>query len=370
SLELEGEATRRGKEYFEGTSGKWNAVANYVNTIVGAGVIALPYAIKQSGLWTGIILMFLSAYLLDRAAIILVVSGVKVKRLNYEELMAAMFGNAGLHAFCFFAFVVAFGAMCAYLIVIGDTIPEIALASGATSTAFTDRAAVILVFAIFFILPLAALKDLKKLSYSSFLSILADALLICIVVFTGPAASRSVEDIDRSQVGAFIRPTLFNGLGTISFAYVSHSSSFLLYRSLKKQDVEAWTSVTDTSISISWFMGIVLALAGYLSFANTTQGDILNNFSTEHGSASVARGFLAVTMVFTYPMEMYVARHVLDASIFQTFLGFGPMTSTRHYGITLVLWVATLTVALSTRELGDVLQLSGSLGSSVRKPLL
>lgn len=108
---------------------------------------------------------------------------------------------------------------------------------------------------------------------------------------------RGDSRIDRSEIKTFIRPTIFAGFGAISFAFVCQSSSFLVYRSMAKGGLARWKCVTYWSVSIAWFMGTSLALAGYLSFVNITEGNILNNFSEDHESASVARGFLAVTMV-------------------------------------------------------------------------
>ena len=94
-----------------------------------------------------------------------------------------------------------------------------------------------------------------------------------------------------------MRPTIFAGFGAISFAFVCQHSSFLVYRSMSKRGVERWTYVTKWSVAIALVMGMILALGGYWNFADQTEGNILNNFSTKHKPASVARGFLAVTMV-------------------------------------------------------------------------
>lgn len=60
-----------------------------------------------------------------------------------------------------------------------------------------------------------------------------------------------------------------------------------------------------------------------------------------------------------------MARHVLDASIFQTLLGMGPITGVRHYSITIGLWLLSLILALSTKDLGDILEIFGAFGASV-----
>lgn len=66
---------------------------------------------------------------------------------------------------------------------------------------------------------------------------------------------------------------------------------------MSKGGVDRWACVSRWSVAIAFVMGLVLALGGYLNFVTETQANILNNFSTEHKAASVARGFLAVTMV-------------------------------------------------------------------------
>jgi Transmembrane amino acid transporter protein len=67
------------------------------------------------------------------------------------------------------------------------------------------------------------------------------------------------------------------------------------------------------SISFSFFLCLLFALGGYLSFGEYVQGDFLNNFPYDNAPASTARVLLAGTMLFTYPMECFVARHCLLA---------------------------------------------------------
>ncbi|CAM9615994.1 unnamed protein product [Pylaiella littoralis] len=358
-------AEERAEKYPLGNSGAAGAVSNFVNTIVGAGIVGLPYALAQSGLWAGAFMMFLAAYLNARATNMLIATGEKTGRLNYEELMAHAFGNAGMYVYSFFVVVLAFGAMSAYLVIVADTIPEVAKASGVSTGPFVDRHAVIALFGIFAVLPLSLLKDLSKLSYTSGVSVLADVLLTFIVIFAGADEADGIEGIESSERFDFIRPRIFAGFGAISFAFVSQSSSFLVYRSMSKGGVDRWAYVTRWSMSIALGMGLTLALSGYLNFVNETKGNILNNFSTAHKPANAARTFLALTMVFTYPMEMYVSRHVLDVAVFQTMLGKGPITPARHYGLTLGLWALTIILSMSTDNLGSILEIFGAFGASI-----
>jgi len=48
-------------------SGIFGASSNLVNSIVGAGIIGIPYALKQSGLIAGVFLLILVAYLTGKS---------------------------------------------------------------------------------------------------------------------------------------------------------------------------------------------------------------------------------------------------------------------------------------------------------------
>lgn len=132
--------------------------------------------------------MFLAAFFTSQSTNMLIAAGEKAGRLNYEELMAEVFGNAGIHAFSIFAGVLAFGAMTAYLIIVGDTVPLIL--EGSTGDTIATRQAVITIFGVLLVLPLSLLKDLSKLSCTSFISVVADTILTLIVIFAAPGEAR------------------------------------------------------------------------------------------------------------------------------------------------------------------------------------
>ena len=48
------------------------ASSNLVNSIVGAGIIGMPYALRMSGLWAGMLLLILVAMLTDKSLRLLI----------------------------------------------------------------------------------------------------------------------------------------------------------------------------------------------------------------------------------------------------------------------------------------------------------
>ncbi len=112
-------------------SGIGGASANLVNSIVGAGIIGIPYALKQSGLIAGILLLILVAYLTDKSLRIIVGLASFHPQLKFrdvrtfEDLASYPFGKLGSNFILLNMFVLAYGAMVAYLLIIKDTIPHI-----------------------------------------------------------------------------------------------------------------------------------------------------------------------------------------------------------------------------------------------------
>lgn len=135
-----------------------------------------------------------------------------------------------------------------------------------------------------------------------------------------------------------------------------------MFNSLSNPTTERWALVTHMSIGFALSASAILGVTGYWFFADTTKGDILQNFDLTDDVINVARLLLAMTMVFTFPMEMQVARHAVHALLF----GDGkPITDRQHYTITSTLFAVTLALGLIFEDVGPVLELTGSVSASL-----
>jgi sodium-coupled neutral amino acid transporter 11 len=209
-----------------GRSSYLGASFNFVNSIVGAGIIGIPYAVSECGFFTGIMMLTFVAYLVNRSVLMLIECGIKARKYNF-----------------------AYGAQVAYLVIVGDTIPVVSKILFHSS--FTDRTAVVTLLAVFIILPLCFLKNLSSLSWTSMLSIFADTLLILILVVASP------EEASREKIKPvfnFINSSLFAGIGTISFAFVCQHNCFLVFQSLTEQTYDNWKKVANLSVGFSFFL--------------------------------------------------------------------------------------------------------------------
>jgi sodium-coupled neutral amino acid transporter 11 len=264
--------------------------------------------------------------------------------------------------------------MLAYLLIIKDTVPSILGVHDRLS-----RTLIMVATSFTIMLPLSMQRDMASLSLTSLFSVLADVVLVGFITAFSP-----VQETVK-QVGGFgqvlekdgINPTIFIGLGILSTAMACQHSAFIVSESLRNKTMAKWARVTGFSISISAALCAILGVSGYLGFLDETQGDVLNNFDHDSTVANVARFLLAVTMFFTYPMESFVARHVLVQLIHGGDLdgrddpshsgaegeeAGGVLCMNRRQTWSFVIYLMTLLPALFVDDLGPVLSITGSLG--------
>ncbi|GMH98572.1 hypothetical protein TrST_g7065 [Triparma strigata] len=340
------------------------AVANFLNSIVGAGIIGIPFALKECGLVAGLLLLTWVGYLTSQSVQMIVEMGRDLNVMDYEKLAEKIFGRKGYTTISIFMLILAFGAMVAYCVVIGDIVPEIL---GITRTA-TSRALSIILCSGGVMLPLSLLKNMSNLAFTSFISCAADIVLVFIIMFCSPISETVAEAGGFFAVlgSSILRPgTIFSGLGAMSFAFVCHHSSFIVSESLRDSTTERWAMVTNISVGMAYTMCLFLGLFGYLGFLADTEGNILKSFVGEVGGGILTSGrvMLALTMFFTYPMESFVARHSVVCLIWGEEAA-ADIQRGRRMMVTVCLYLAALLLSLVLPDLGIVLELTGAISGS------
>ena len=107
-------------------SSVWGASFNFVNSIVGSGIIGIPFAILQSGTFMGIFLLAFVAFLVDKSVLMMIDCGIKTGKLDLEALCEHCLGRYGYYTALTMMFLFAYGAQVSYLVIVGDTVPLVA----------------------------------------------------------------------------------------------------------------------------------------------------------------------------------------------------------------------------------------------------
>lgn len=157
----------------------------------------------------------------------------------------------------------------------------------------------------------------------------------------------------------------------MTFIFVCQQSSFIVYNSLKKPNEKRWRIVTQSSIGLSLFLSLVLAVISYLYLRDTVDSDILNNFTHTNSMINIARLLLAMTMVFTYPMEHFIVRHCIMQVIAARLKNNRSskknmqMFTFVYYLVTVCLWAICLMIGVVVDDVGVVFSFVGSFCSSI-----
>ena len=227
----------------------------------------LPFALRQTGLVAGVALLCLVAYLTNYTTRLIVRCGVRVNRRDYEDLCEYAMGRLGYYMVSASMFTFAYGGMIAYVVILGDTVPDVMAQFVSPDSALANRLVMAIACSALFILPLSLLRDMARLAFSSFVSLLAVAAILVAVVVKAPAEAAE-HDVDRSMTVLDVSH-VFSGVGAMSFAFVCNHNSFIVYNSMRDRSTPNWSRVTHASIGIAFVASAVMALAGYLSFFDT-----------------------------------------------------------------------------------------------------
>uniref|UniRef100_A0A2K6FH43 Putative sodium-coupled neutral amino acid transporter 11 n=1 Tax=Propithecus coquereli TaxID=379532 RepID=A0A2K6FH43_PROCO len=219
---------------------------------------------------------------------------------------------------------------------------------------FVGRHFVIMISTVTFTLPLSLYRDIAKLGKISLISTVLTVLILGIVITRMVSLGPYVPKTDDAWV--FAKPNAIQAVGVMSFAFICHHNSFLVYSSLEEPTVAKWSRIIHTSIMVSTFICMLFATCGYLSFTGFTQGDLFENYCRSDNLVTFGRFCYGITVLLTYPMECFVTREVIA----NVFFG-GTLPSVFHVVITVVIITIAMLVSLLIDCLGIVLELNGVL---------
>ncbi|XP_078183650.1 putative sodium-coupled neutral amino acid transporter 11 isoform X6 [Callithrix jacchus] len=311
---------------------------------------------KQAGFPLGILLLLWVSYVTDFSLVLLIKGGALSGTDTYQSLVNKTFGFPGYLLLSVLQFLYPFIAMISYNIIAGDTLSKVfqRIPGVDPENLFIGRHFIIGLSTVTFTLPLSLYRDIAKLGKVSLISTGLTTLILGIVMARAVSLGPHIPKTEDAWV--FAKPNAIQAVGVMSFAFICHHNSFLVYSSLEEPTVAKWSRLIRMSIVISVFICIVFATCGYLTFTGFTQGDLFENYCRNDDLVTFGRFCYGITVILTYPMECFVTREVIA----NVFFG-GNLSLVFHIVVTvIVITVATL-VSLLIDCLGIVLELNGVL---------
>jgi len=286
------------KEYkgFFSRNKLWIASATLMGTIIGAGVLGIPYVIAQSGLLLGIINLLVVGFALLVLHLCLGEISLRTKGLHQlSGYMEIYLGKIGKHLIAFSMMVGIYGAMVAYIIGEGEIL----------KTIFGGHP-LIYSLAFFVIVSIIIFMGIKATGRAE---MIVTSLMILIVLAIGIF---SFSKIDPTHFTAIHWQNIFLPYGVILFAFVGTAAIPELREELENQKHQMKKAI---------LIGSILPIVVYLLFAVIVVGLVgLKNFNTLAPNDRIATIALSI---FADPYLGLAANIFAVFAMFTSFIGLG-----------------------------------------------
>jgi sodium-coupled neutral amino acid transporter 11 len=149
-------------------SGLQSAFMNMANSIIGAGIIGQPYAMRQAGLLTGLTLLVGLTIVVDWTIRLIVLNSKLSGTGSFQSTVQHCFGKPGLIAISLAQWLFAFGGQVGFGIIIGDSMPHVfravwpGLEEMPVMRLLANRRVVIVIFVLGISFPLTLYRDVAK----------------------------------------------------------------------------------------------------------------------------------------------------------------------------------------------------------------
>lgn len=292
---------------------------NLLNTIIGAGILAMPFGLKQNGIVFGSLLILWSAltsafglYLQNKVAKYTqqqnAVSYFSLCQLTYPQLSIIFDGAIAIKCF---------GVGVSYLVVIGDLMPKIMESCNVPAESlFMHRNFWISVFVAVIVAPLSYLKKLDSLKYTSVVALFSVVYLICLVVqhyFAGYGDAEVVVD----WVGPKSWKSTLSSFPIFVFAYTCHQNMFAIINELEPSERSGSQTrqsnwIIRNAICTACASYILVGIVGYLTFGNAVNANIISMYPKNSVSSLIGRLCIVIMVSLLFPLQCHPCRGSLN----------------------------------------------------------
>ncbi|CAM9980323.1 unnamed protein product, partial [Scytosiphon promiscuus] len=240
--------------------------------------------------------------------------------IEFAQLARETIGPLGERSVDFFIVVNNFGDVCSYIILVGSLTGSLLLewfGDSASDAWWASFSLVTPLMTVLFVFPPCLIRHFSNLRWLAVFSFCAITSVVLLVVIGGPLYARAERsqpdhdtDLDASVVWWDWTGSVAK-LGSIVFALSCAPAVLHAYTSMNPRSTRAWRPVATGAVVVGSFLCYAMGLAGYLSFRDAVETDILLNFSGTF--ASIFKAAVVIHLVLYIPSEVIVMRHSMYA---------------------------------------------------------
>ncbi|XP_056629293.1 sodium-coupled neutral amino acid transporter 5 [Triplophysa dalaica] len=360
---------------FEGKTSFGMSIFNLSNAIMGSGILGLAYAMANTGIILFIVLLISIALLSAYSIHLLLKSAGVVGIRAYEQLGNRAFGPPGKVVAACIITLHNIGAMSSYLFIVKTELPNIILGlKGMPDDShewFVNGKYLIIIVSIFVIFPLALLKRLGYLGYTSGFSLTCMVFFLTSVIYkkfvtdcSGQHSRNSTllnhtvhytSDTCEAKLCTLNSNTAFT-IPIIAFAFVCHPEVLPIYTELKQPNKKRMQRVANVSIMAMFIMYLLTAIFGYLTFYENVQSELLEMYNKTDTLMLCVRLAVLVAVTLTVPVVLFPIRRAILQLLFPD----KPFHWVIHISITVCLLFAVNLLVIFVENIRDIFGFIGA----------
>uniref|UniRef100_A0A8C9SYY2 Solute carrier family 38 member 5b n=1 Tax=Scleropages formosus TaxID=113540 RepID=A0A8C9SYY2_SCLFO len=322
------------------------SVFNLSNAIMGSGVLGLAYAMSNTGIVLFLCLLTCIAVLSSYSIHLLLTCAGVVGIRAFEQLGKRAFGKTGKVLSAATITVHNIGGMSTYLFIVKYELPLVIQAFLGQHTSsgewYFNGNNLIIIVSICIILPLALMRHLGYLGYTSGLSltcmvfflisvsgIMGTTLpnivfynsqhLVCITIYSIGSWNLTEDDV---HLNCFLMLFVFQTVYTVpilAFAFVCHPEVLPIYTELRNPTQKRMQAIANVSIFAMFTMYLLTATFGYLTFYANVEAELLHMYSKVDPLDTLilcVRLAVLMAVTLTVPVVLFPIRRALLQLLF------------------------------------------------------
>jgi len=343
------------------------AVFNIAHAALGSGILAFPFAFRQTGWLLGIILTISCALILGWSLTVILRSARRYRCGSYQRVIGRLFGRYWQSNFQLGIAFSTFFTCAVYLMIFSSQVLEFIEEAYPKSWAANYNFIVVLTAVA--ITPLCMMRRMDSLGFASFIGLIAVLYVVGLVIYHGGDNFEYHGDYTKFRDSY----TVLQAVPITAFAFMCHltvipatlgSELQLYWPSIKNPGYARYRTLVYICISviaICLFFYVPTGVFGVFCFGQYVQENILDNFGKNLSwdqtpilpdglDVKTGRLCMGVATALGYPILHYVGR----LALYDVFRLEEPVRCRTHVSITLLFIILStcVVVILNAYNLG------------------
>eukprot|EP00929_Paragymnodinium_shiwhaense_P049515 TRINITY_DN24973_c0_g1_i3.p1 TRINITY_DN24973_c0_g1~~TRINITY_DN24973_c0_g1_i3.p1 ORF type:complete len:460 (+),score=45.33 TRINITY_DN24973_c0_g1_i3:73-1452(+) len=276
---------------------------------LGAGILSLPWAFAQLGLGAGLAALTACALFSYATMEMIIYSGLKLGAHSYAGTMGLLLGSGGRVAVDTVVMIDCAGAICVRYRYMASSLQLLGAALGFEWS--TED--IIVAMCACVILPLSLPKQLTVLRYLAALSAMPLAFVIGLILVRSSTLARQWEGPPLLVTEDLTSGTSLQAWAAIFFSFMCHMNVWPVRNELRAPTPARTSKVFRRTVCVLFFVYAAVAVAGYLSFRDSTPADILSAYPTSEPASLCAHVLISAMLVVSSVLCIHPVRSSLAA---------------------------------------------------------